>query len=95
MPLLAISKRWLWLAPRSFPQTLPCFVRRTQSSLTERRACETSKSLFKMVRSFRVHRRVRQEFVLGPVLFSFPINNLPATPPSSDSRSLYVDDQFM
>ena len=43
-------------------------------------------------RSFRVRRGVLQRSVLGPVLFSFFINDLPASLPSSVSCSLYTDD---
>ena len=43
-------------------------------------------------RSFRVRRGVPQGSVLGHVLFSFLINNLPASLPSSVSCSLYADD---
>ena len=43
-------------------------------------------------RSFRVRRGVPQGSVLGPVLFSLFITNLPASLPSSVSCSLYADD---
>ena len=43
-------------------------------------------------RSFRVCRGVLQESVLGPVLFSFFISDLPASLSSSISCSLYADD---
>ena len=68
----------------------PCFARWTQSFLSDTRACvvyQNHKS-----RSFRVHRGVLQGSVLGPVLFSLFINDLPASLPSSVSCSLYADD---
>ena len=68
----------------------PCFARWTRSFLSDRRASvvfQNHKS-----RSFRVRRGVPQGSVLGPVLFSLFINDLPASLPSSVSCSLYADD---
>ena len=68
----------------------PCFARWTQSFLSDWRASvvyQNHKS-----RSFRVRRGVMQESVLGPILFSLFINDLPASLPSSVSCSLYADD---
>ena len=67
-----------------------CFVRWTRSFLSDGRASvvyQNHKS-----RSFRVRRGVPQGSVLGPVLFSLFINDVPASLPSSVSCSLYADD---
>ena len=71
---------------------LPCFARWTQFFLSNRRACvvfQNHKS-----RSFRVRRGVLQGSILGPVLFSLFINDLPASLPFSVSCStcIYADD---
>ena len=68
----------------------PCFARWTQSFLSNRRACVVFQN--QKSRSFRVRRGVPQGSVLGPVLFSLFINDLPASLPSSVSCSLYADD---
>ena len=68
----------------------PCFARWIQSFLSDRCAWvvyQNDKS-----RSFQVRRGVPQGSVLGPVLFSLFIIDLPASLPSSVSCSLYADD---
>ena len=68
----------------------PCFVRWTQSFLSDRRTCvlyQNHKS-----HSFRIRRGVPQGSVLGRVLFSLFNNNIWASLPSSVSCFLYADD---
>ena len=68
----------------------PCFARWTRCFLSDRRACVVYPN--HKSRSFRVRRGVPQGSVLGPVLFSLFINDLPASVPSSFSCFLYADD---
>ena len=68
----------------------PCFARWTQSFLSDRRASVVYQN--PNSRSFRVRRGVPQGSVLGPVLFSIFINDLPASLPSSISCFFYADD---
>ena len=68
----------------------PCFARWTQSFLSDRCACMVYQN-YKSHYS-RVRRGVPQESVLGPVLFTFFINDISASLPSSVSCSLYADD---
>ena len=75
------------LVSAGLPPSFACWI---QSFLSDTRACvvfQNHKS-----RSFRVRRGVPQGFVLGPVLFSLFINDLPVSLPSSVSCSLYADD---
>ena len=68
----------------------PCFAHWSQSFLSDRHACvvfQNHKS-----RSFRVRQDVPQGSVLGPVLFSLFINDLPASLPSSVTCSVFADD---
>ena len=68
----------------------PCLARWIQSFLSDRCACVVSQN--HKSRSFRVRRGVPQGPVLGLVLFSLFIIDLPASLPSSVSCSLYADD---
>ena len=67
-----------------------CFARWTQFFLSDRRACVVYQNHKNC--SFQVHRGFLQGSVLGLVLFSLFINDLPASLPSSVSCSLYAND---
>ena len=69
---------------------LLCLSRWTQSLTSDRRTCVIFQN--HKNRSFRVRRGAPQGCVLGPVLFSLFINDVPASLPSSVSCSLYADD---
>ena len=67
-----------------------CFARWTQSFLSDRRACVVYQNY--KSRSFRIRQGVPQGSVLGPLVISLFINDLPVSLPSSVSCSLYADD---
>ena len=67
-----------------------CFVQWTRSFLSDRRSkVRVCRSLSK---PFRIRRGVPQGSVLGPILFSLFVNDIPLALPSSVKVSLYADD---